>query len=283
MARRLAHRFVAGETLGEAIAVVKRTNTTGMSVSLDHLGENVASFEEARRGADDYVAALDAIALDALDANISCKLTHLGLDLGTQPAEDLMTRVVKSAARQEMFVRIDMEGSLYTQITLDITRRIYSELPHVGTVIQSYLYRSADDLRDLNRAGIRVRLVKGAYLEPPSIAYARKQDVDENYRRLAEMLLADGVMPAFATHDPTLIQWIRNHARAMGRSMDEFEFQMLYGIRRDLQRSLRGEGYRVRVYVPYGTQWYPYLMRRLAERPANLMFMVGNVAREAGR
>jgi proline dehydrogenase len=283
MARRLAHRFVAGETLAEAIAVVKRTNKAGMSVSLDHLGENVASVEEARTGADDYIAALDAIALNDLNANISCKLTHLGLDLGDQPAEDLMTGVVASAAHREMFVRIDMEGSLYTQTTLDFTRRIYAELSHVGTVIQSYLYRSADDLRDLNRAGIRVRLVKGAYLEPPSIAYARKQDVDENYRRLAEMLLADGVLPAFATHDPSLIEWIRNQATAIGRPTAEFEFQMLYGIRRDLQRSLQAEGYRVRVYVPYGTQWYAYLMRRLAERPANLMFMVGNVAREAGR
>ena len=189
---------------------------------------------------------------------------------------------MSSGAKHDNFVRIDMEGSPHTQQTLDITERLFAEYGHVGTVIQASLYRSASDILRLNRLGIRVRLVKGAYLEPPAIAYPRKRDVDSNFQHLSGLLLSRGMYPAFATHDPALIDWIKLRAGELRRAKDEFEFQMLYGIRRDLQRGLRDEGYRVRLYIPYGTQWYPYLTRRLAERPANIAFLVGNVAREAG-
>jgi len=256
-------------------------NAAGMSASLDHLGENVTTPDEARAGAEDYKRALVAIVQEGLAANISCKLTHLGLDLGLDIATDLIENVIAEAARLDTFVRIDMEGSKYTQVTLDTTRRLFGRYRNVGAVIQSYLRRSSEDITSLNREGIRVRLVKGAYLEPPAIAYADKREVDDSYRRLSELLLRDGPYPAFATHDEPIVEWVKAKAAELGRSAETFEFQMLYGIRRDLQRRLQAEGHNVRVYLPYGSQWYPYLMRRLAERPANLMFMVGNVAREA--
>ena len=282
-ARKLAVRFVAGETLEAAVAVVKATNAAEMTASLDHLGENVTSRGEATRGADSCIAALDAIASNGFEANISCKLTHLGLDLGADVSTPLIDRVVAAAAAHDNFVRIDMEGSLYTDTTIEVTEKLFATYGHVGTVIQSCLYRSADDVLRLNRQAIRIRLVKGAYLESPKIAYPQKRDVDSNYRHLSDLLLRWGTYPAFATHDEKLINWIKSRAEELGKSRDTFEFQMLYGIRRDLQRELHGDGYRVRLYIPYGTQWYPYLMRRLAERPANLTFMIGNVAREAGR
>jgi proline dehydrogenase len=203
------------------------------------------------------------------------------LDLGRDIAFSLASRVVEAAATCNNFVRIDMEGSQYTQTTIEMTRELFARTPHVGTVIQSYLYRSEGDVRLLSADGIRIRLVKGAYLEPESVAYPEKSDVDENYRRLAAILLTEGVYPAFATHDEQIIGWIIERARRDGIDRSRFEFQMLYGIRRDLQERLRGEGYNVRVYIPYGTEWYPYLMRRLAERPANVLFIVGSVAREA--
>src|SRR5579872_1342379 len=282
LARRLASRFVAGERLDQAVSVVRQVNASGMTASLDHLGENVTSESEARSAAEDYKQILGAIEEAKLQANISCKLTSLGLDLGPGLAMELIGAVVEEAARHDTFVRIDMEGSKYTQATLDITREIFGRSRNVGTVIQSCLYRSENDVRDLNRDGIRVRLVKGAYLEPASIAYPRKYDVDDAYRRIAAQLLQDGDYPAFATHDEVIVEWVKKKARELGRAPESFEFQMLYGIRRDLQRRLRFEGYPVRVYIPYGSQWYPYLMRRLAERPANLAFMLGNLAREAG-
>ncbi|SRR5579884_48066 len=282
VARKLASRFVAGETLAEALGAIQQTNRLGMRASLDHLGENVTSREEAAEAADGYCQAFDAIAANSLDANISCKLTHLGLDLGVDVAEELTRTVAEAAARNGNFLRLDMEGSAYTERTVSMTKSIFDATRSVGTVIQAYLYRSADDIRDLNGRGIRVRLVKGAYLEPASVAYPNKADVDASYRRLADALLADGTFPAFATHDIALIEYVKDRARSLGRGPEDFEFQMLYGVRRDLQRRLRAEGYGMRLYIPYGTQWYPYLMRRLAERPANLLFIMGNVAREAG-
>jgi len=282
LARRLAARFVAGETLQQAVQAIRETNRLGMHATLDHLGENVTYRDAAEGAATSYIAALAAIAANNLDANISCKLTSLGLDLGTSVVEDLLARVTNAAAEHGNFVRIDMEGSAYTQATLDITRRAFSHAQPVGAVIQSCLYRSSDDVRDLNRLGIRIRLVKGAYLEPASVAYPHKRDVDENYDRLAALMLADATYPAFATHDQALIDLVKHRASRMGRKQDDFEFQMLYGIRRDLQRELRDQGYRVRLYIPYGTEWYPYLMRRMAERPANLLFIVSSLAREAG-
>ena len=282
VARRLAARFVAGERLEQALAAVRTVNGAGMSVTMDHLGENVTSEEEARAATEDYKRALQAIADNKLDANVSCKLTHLGLNLSEALGREQVTNLITLAASLGIFVRIDMEDARYTQVTLDTTREIFSQHENVGTVIQSYLYRSEDDVKTLNALKIRCRLVKGAYLEPPSVAFPQKADVDENYRRLAELLLRDGGYPAFGTHDEAIIGWIKAKADALGRGKDSFEFQMLYGIRRDLQRSLTAEGYRFRVYMPYGSEWYPYLMRRLAERPANLMFMVGSVAREAG-
>ncbi len=281
MAKRLAQRFVAGETLGQALEVVRRVNASGMQATLDELGENVHSYQEAGRTADSYSRTLGSLSNEGLEANISIKLTQLGLDLGPDIARTLAGKVVASAAELSGFVRIDMEGSAYTQATIEITKEIHAITPSVGTVIQSYLYRSQDDVRELTRLGIRVRLVKGAYLEPPSVAYPQKAEVDENFKHLADLLLTDGTYPAFATHDEVLIELIKTRAAQMGRPTGEWEFQMLYGIRRDLQRSLQAEGYRVRVYIPYGTQWYPYLMRRLAERPGNLIFVLGNVAREA--
>jgi proline dehydrogenase len=281
IARRLASRFVAGETLAQVMTVVRQTNGAGMMATLDYLGENVTTREEAVTAATSYVRALDFIADQGVDANVSCKPTHLGLDLGEDVAESMIRRVVETAEARDSFVRVDMEGSRYTDVTLELTKRMHAQYGHVGAVIQSCLYRSADDVRDLCRTGIRIRLVKGAYLEPPTIAFPRKHDVDENYRRLTELMLDGGIYPAFATHDPILIEFVKDRAASMGRKADEFEFQMLYGIRRDLQRRIRDEGYRMRLYIPFGTQWYPYLMRRLAERPANLMFIVGNVAREA--
>jgi proline dehydrogenase len=278
----LASRFVAGETLPSVLEAVRTANARGMTATLDHLGENVTSPREAENAAGSYVEALEEIGRLNLQANVSCKLTHLGLDLGRDLAYSMVQGMVLTAASHDNFVRIDMESAKYTDVTLETTCRLFEEHGHVGTVIQAYLYRSADDVRRLNRLGIRIRLVKGAYLEPPSVAFPQKRDVDDNFRRLAELMLHDGAYPAFATHDASIIDFIRERALALGRSRDDFEFQMLYGIRRDLQRSLRDDGYRMRLYIPYGTQWYAYLMRRLAERPANLMSIAGSVAKEMG-
>lgn len=254
-----------------------------MSATLDHLGENITAEAEASDAADSYLAAISVIADRHLSANVSCKPTHLGLGLGQEIALTMLDRVVSEAATQNNFVRIDMESSKYTDITLELTKRLFSQFGNVGTVLQACLYRSREDLKTLNQKGIRVRLVKGAYLEPPSIAFPRKEDVDANYKGLSELLLSDGAYPAFATHDANLIRFVKQRAQELGRKPDEYEYQMLYGIRRDLQRELRDDGYRVRLYIPYGTQWYPYLMRRLAERPANLVSIVGHVAKEAGQ
>lgn len=281
LTRGMAWRFVAGEDLDAALAAVQALNARGIRASLDHLGENVATATEAIAAADEAIAELLAIADGRLDANVSIKLTQLGLDLGDEFCAIQLRRVLECARELGTFVRIDMEGSAYTERTLALFRALRREYDAdtVGVVIQSALRRSQGDIERLIAEGSRVRLVKGAYNEPPAIAYPRKADVDRAYRIQSELLLARGHYPAIATHDERLVARAREFADAEGIGKERFEFQMLYGVRRDLQERLAREGYNVRCYVPYGTQWYPYFMRRLAERPANVVFILGNLLR----
>ena len=279
IARRMSHRFVAGEALHEAVAAARACNHAGMSVSLDHLGENVASADEARHARDAYLAIFDGIAQEKLDANVSMKLTQLGLDLGDDFCREQVETIVERAAGYGNFARIDMEGSAYTQRTIELVKRVRAKYAAVGTVIQSYLYRSEQDVKDLLAIGCRIRLCKGAYKEPPEVAFPKKTDVDANYVKLMKLLLPSGIYHGIATHDPRMIDATIDFAAKQGIGKDRFEFQMLYGIRVDLQRQLVRDGYRVRVYIPYGTEWFPYFMRRLAERPANLMFIARNLFR----
>ena len=279
-ARGVSHRFVAGEALNDAVEATRALNQRGMHVSLDHLGENVSDAKEALSAAQDYINILDCIKQAGVDANISIKLTALGLDIGQELCEQNVTRILEYAQQFPMFVRIDMEGSAYTEQTVDITLRMHERFEHVGTVIQSCLYRSKKDVEQLIVQGVRVRLVKGAYKEPKSVAFQNKGEVDHNYVKLMTMLLQHGNYPALATHDEAIINAACKFARDNGISKAAFEFQMLYGIRRDLQEKLVGQGYNMRVYVPYGSQWYPYLMRRMAERPANLVFVMSNAIRK---
>ncbi len=280
IARRMARRFVAGETLDEAIAAVRQANVLGIMAAINYLGENADTKASAFASGDAYLAALDAIATTGVDSNISIKLTHLGLDLGDDFCYENVARVVSHAAARGNFVRIDMEGSDYTQRTLDLYRRLRRAYSNVGLAIQAYLYRSRADVESLIEEGIaHLRLVKGAYNEPPSIAYPERRDVDENFTRLIQMMWAPearrrGTFLAVATHDERIIKWARAYVYHWHIPMDAYEFQMIHGVRRDLQQRLADEGYRVRVYIPYGTHWYPYFMRRLAERPANLLFFL---------
>ena len=277
--RRLAQRFVPGEDLAPALEAARRSNRAGMAVSLDHLGENVVSREDAERARRAYMDALDRIAAENLDANVSLKLTHLGLDLGDEFSAEQLRIVTQRAGALRNFVRVDMEGSEYTDRTLRIVRQARAETDAVGTVIQAYLYRSEKDIQDLLKIGCRIRLVKGAYKEPPEIAFPRKKDVDANYIKLMRLLLPSGIYHAMATHDPEMTDATVRFAADRGITKDKFEFQMLYGIRTDLQSRLVREGYRVRVYIPFGKDWFPYFMRRLAERPANLLFFARNLLR----
>lgn len=277
--RKMSRRFVAGETLDEAIAVAHALNGEHISVSLDHLGENVADADEARATAQGYIQILDRIAVEGAEANISVKPTALGLDIDYDLCRDTLTRVLQCARDLGIFVRVDMEGSDYTQRTLDLVTDLHEAFPNVGTVIQSCLYRTPKDAELLIANAIRVRLVKGAYLEPETIAYPKKADVDAAYLLILYELLERGAYPAIATHDERIIAEAIRFAESHDIPRARFEFQMLYGIRRDLQERLAGEGYNVRVYIPFGVQWYPYLTRRMAERPANLMFVAGNVFR----
>src|SRR5580693_4102159 len=277
--RRMARRFVAGETLDEAIAAARACNNAGMLVSLDYLGENCATTTDAHRARDAYLGVFERIDQERIHANVSCKLTQLGLDLNTEFCEGLVLSIAERAAAYDNFLRIDMEGSVYTQRTVELVKRARSSTPAVGAVIQSYLYRSETDIQDLLSYGCRVRLCKGAYKEPPEVAYARKADVDANYVHLMRLLLASGFYHAIATHDPRMIAETIRFAAEEKISKDDFEFQMLYGVRTDLQRQLVADGYRVRIYVPFGTEWFPYFMRRLAERPANLAFFLRNFLR----
>jgi proline dehydrogenase len=276
----LAYRFVAGDRLDDAVRVVADVNHRGWSASLDHLGENVTEEKAARTAADDYLAAFERIAAEKLDANVSVKLTQLGLDIAPELCQELLTRVLQRAKQLGNFVRIDMEGAPYTQRTLDLVFGLHERFPNCGVVLQSYLYRTPEDVLRANAAKVRVRLVKGAYDEPATVAFAKKADVDAKYESEMRELLLNGVYPAIATHDDRLIEATKQFARERAINPDRFEFQMLYGIRRDLQDRLLREGHRVRIYVPYGTEWYPYLMRRLAERPANLLFIVRSLIRE---
>lgn len=270
--RRMAHRFVPGEDLPPAIDAIRACNKAGMTATLDHLGENVATREDAERARDSYLEMLNTIAGQGLDANVSLKLTQFGLDLGDDFCAEQLRTVTAQADKLGSFVRVDMEGSAYTDRTLRIVHEARATTPAVGTVIQAYLYRSEEDVRGLLGIGCRIRLVKGAYKEPAKIAYRSKKDVDANFVKLAKILLPSGTYHALATHDPNMIEAAIRFAAEQNITKDKFEFQMLYGIRTDLQTRLVRQGYRVRVYIPFGHDWFPYFMRRLAERPANLAF-----------
>lgn len=277
--RRMAFRFVAGESLDDALAAVRRLNEMGAMATLDCLGENVHSAAEAGEARDEYLRALDRIAAEGLDCNVSLKLTQMGYDLDRDLCHDHMRSILEKAEEHGNFVRLDMEGSSYTGGTLDIHERLWQEHRNVGVVIQSYLYRSSADVDRVNRLGARVRLCKGAYNESGAVAFPRKSDTDASYRILAQKLLHAGHYPGFATHDVRIVDHVKFLARTEGIEPSRYEFQMLYGIRRDLQQRLVDEGYRVRVYVPYGSHWYPYFMRRLAERPANVVFFLSSLLR----
>jgi proline dehydrogenase len=277
--RKMSHRFVAGETLDEAIAAARVCNDRGMMVSLDYLGENVATPADAQRARDAYLQVFDRIAEEKLNANVSCKLTQLGMDISTEFCEGQVLSIVERAAAYNNFLRADMEGSLYTARTIDVVKHVRSQNAAIGTVIQAYLYRSEKDVQDLLAYKCRIRLCKGAYKEPPAIAFPKKQDVDENYVRLMRMLLPSGVYHGIATHDPKMIAATIRAAADFQVCKSDFEFQMLYGVRTDLQQQLVRDGFRVRTYIPYGQDWFPYFMRRLAERPANLAFFARNFFR----
>ena len=279
LARRLSSRFVAGETLDQALAVARKLNAEGITVTLDHLGESVSTLEEAAEARDVYLRTLNAIHANGIQGNVSLKLTQFGLDLSYDQCLANVDQLVRRAAELGSFVRVDMESSRYTDRTLDLVHTLHARFGAVGVVIQCYLYRSQADIEKLCAAKIRVRLCKGAYLEPAAVAFPRKSDVDKSYLELTRYLLTNGVYPALATHDEAVIRHICRFVADRQIPLDSFEFQMLYGIRRDVQRRLVAGGYRVRLYVPFGKAWYPYYMRRLAERPANVFFMLRNLLR----
>jgi proline dehydrogenase len=279
MARPLSARFIAGMTLAEALAAVRSVNQQGMTVSLDHLGEDITSLAEAEGFREIYLQTLNAIESGGVRGNVSLKLTQFGLDLSEQACWDNVRRVVCEAARLKSFVRIDMESTAYTDRTLKLVYDLHAETGACGAVIQAYLHRSEADIAELNQRRIRVRLCKGAYLEPAAVAFQEKSDVDANFVKLMKLLLENGNYPGIATHDEKMVQATIAFAKDNKIGAERFEFQMLYGIRRDLQKKLLADGYNVRVYVPFGEAWYPYFMRRLAERPANVFFIARNFFR----
>ena len=275
-----ARRFVAGETVDEAIECATRIERSGMTVTLDHLGERVTTREEATRSTREYMAMVESIAQAGISRNISVKLTQLGLDIDRATSVDNIRRVLDVASKADFFVRIDMEGSAYTEQTLEAVNSLWGIGSHnIGVVIQAYLKRSPDDLKRVLALGMRVRLVKGAYREPKDVAFQDKEDVDRAFVDLMKVLLREGTYPAIATHDPAMIDETKKFAAEQRIDKSAFEFQMLYGIRRDLQSKLVAQGYRLRLYVPFGRAWYPYYMRRLAERPANVLFILRNLFR----
>lgn len=290
--RRVASRFIAGETIDEAIRTVRELNSNGINATLDQLGEHTTNLDEARAATEGILKILAAIVKTGVRANVSLKLSQIGLTLDRSTCAENLAEILETARRSDIFVRIDMEDSPWTQITLDIFEEMRRQrgFQNVGIVIQAYLYRSDDDIRKLAGEGSRVRLCKGAYKEPADIAFPKKSDVDSAYDRLAEILIdasksqgtrlsADGrtpPLPAIASHDEKRLEYARLYAEKIGLPRDAIEFQMLYGIRRDLQTRLAKEGYPVRIYVPFGSEWYPYFMRRLAERPANVWFFASN-------
>lgn len=279
--RAFARRFIAGETLAEAIAAAQALDARGLAQTLDLLGESVTSEAAAAAATDAYLEMMPAMVEADVDRNISIKLTALGLDLDRELCVTHLRAILARARDDGFFVRIDMEGSPYTQVTLDIFEQVWREgLTNVGVVLQSALKRSDDDLARVLALGGRVRLVKGAYQEPPALAWQTRREVDEAYVRLMRQLLPHGNFPAIATHDPAMIDLARAIAREAGLPAARFEFQMLYGVRRDLQASLRADGYGMRIYIPFGREWFPYFMRRLGERPANVAFVVRSLLRE---
>ncbi|MCS6871291.1 MAG: proline dehydrogenase family protein [Anaerolineae bacterium] len=285
-AQRMARRFVAGETLAQGIEAVRTLNAKGLLATLDHLGENVVTETDAARAMQDYLDLLDAIERSGVNTTVSLKLTQLGLDISFEVCLNNMCCILERAAHYDNFVQIDMESSAYTERTLRLYRVLRDQhgFRNVGVVIQAYLYRSFEDVRALAEEGANIRLCKGAYKEPPQVAFPNKRDVDANFVKLAEHFLspearARGAYIGVATHDDKMIEAVKNYAAAQGIPKDRFEFQMLYGVRGAAQQALVAEGYKVRVYVPYGTEWYPYFMRRLAERPANVWFILRNFFR----
>ncbi|HEY9128025.1 MAG TPA: proline dehydrogenase family protein [Acidobacteriaceae bacterium] len=282
LGRKLSSRFVAGLEIEDALRTAERLNKLGILTTLDSLGESVSTEAEARKAAEIYHQLVDAIAERKLQANISVKLTQVGLDLSPDLAFAIASELTEHCRATGNFLRIDMEGSNLTQVTLDLVRHLHAQPEyrgHIGIVIQAYLYRSEADIVQLVEDGIRVRLCKGAYQEPPAVAFAQKHDTDTNYVRLAGLLLSSPIYHGLATHDEAMIAAAKNYASVHNIPAERFEFQMLYGVRRDLQRKLVKEGYNVRVYVPFGREWYPYFMRRLAERPANVFFLARNLLR----
>lgn len=279
-AQPLTKRFIAGHTLEEELAVCARLKAEGISSTLDYLGENVSSAEESRTSRNCFLAALDGIARTGLPATVSVKLTQLGLDLGDAVCLENLRAIVARAKAIGTSVEVDMESAEYVDRTVALVRTMHEQFGAVRAVVQAYLYRTAADVDDLNQRGIPVRLVKGAYREPAAVAWPKKREVDASFVRLAQKLLDAGTYPAIATHDEQMIAATVDYVRRHRYGPDRFEFQMLYGIRRDLQRRLVADGYRLRLYVPYGEAWYPYFMRRLAERPANLLFMARNLIRK---
>jgi proline dehydrogenase len=276
---RIPLRFVAGEELPEAIEVIRSLNRLGLMATFDHLGESTTSREEAISDVEEYLRVLKLIEESGVESNISIKLTQLGLDIDEEFCYRNVLRLVEQAARRGNYVRIDMEDSSRTEATLRLFGRVFDQYRNVGIVLQSYLHRTGPDVEDVIRRGARIRLCKGAYREPEEVAFLVKEEVDQNYLRLMKVMLRSGIYHAFATHDERMIDATRIYAEKIGVSRDSFEFQMLYGVRRDLQQQLVSDGYRVRVYVPYGRFWYPYFMRRLAERPANVWFVLRNLLR----
>jgi proline dehydrogenase len=282
MAKSFASRFVAGESVMSAIEAVRGLNAKGISASLDLLGESTTNEQEAYASQREYLQLLDLIEREKLNANVSLKLTAMGMDISDALCVKVTREILERAKRYNNFVRLDMESSAYTQKTLDLfEQHFYPDFKaNVGIVLQSYLFRTEADVKRANELGARVRICKGAYKEPPEVAFPEKADVDRNYVTAMHHLMEHGNYPGLATHDPAIIAEARRFAKEKGIASERFEFQMLYGVRRDLQEGLVRDGFRMRCYVPFGTQWYPYLMRRLAERPANVAFMTGNVVRE---
>jgi proline dehydrogenase len=278
-----ARRFIAGETAAEAIEAARAVEARGMAITLDLLGESVSNLEEADAATGAYLAVIDAIVESGIERNVSLKLTQLGLDVDKASAVDNLRKILERAEPAGFFVRIDMESSAYTDVTLEIFEMLWQHgYRQIGVVLQSALYRSEADLARVNALGARVRLVKGAYKEPKTIAHQQKADVDAAYARMMKSLITDGHDAAIATHDAAMIELARQWAREHGVTPDRFEFQMLYGVRRDLQAMLVNAGYRVRVYIPFGREWFPYFMRRLGERPANVTFVLRGIFGERG-
>jgi len=279
-----ARRFIAGESVEEAIETARRIEAAGMTTTLDYLGEAVATIAEADAATRAYIKTIDTIAASGVERNISLKLTQLGLTIDRATTVDNLRRILDAAAAREFFVRIDMEDSGYTAVTIDVFETMWQQgYRNVGIVLQSYLRRSEEDAKRMNALGARVRLVKGAYKEPKEVAYQAKADVDAAFVRIMQLLLTEGTYPAIATHDPAMIDATREFARRRGLAPAEYELQMLYGIRRDLQAALTREGLRVRVYVPFGREWFPYFMRRLGERPANIGFVIRGILSDRGQ